>query len=175
MLHHREQAGLAGCLYHALYAVLGDETLLAHVDDVSDARWLVRVHAAGHVPMTLFADRLGPGVTPPQFWDQLWAAAQSSASPQTVLVTVESQRPGVWHVVAVTLLPSAEAWISDSAEPALICLDHDTFLGSPYSQAHLVEVLLPADLDAYPPEPAEDALRAQQQARERTQLELYRL
>lgn len=143
MLFHRQQTALHGCLYHAAYALTGDGSLLAHVDDISTPRFYARLHALGLMVVALHA---GPPA-PPEFW------AGQPPGEHLYLLSIASRHLGdVEHAVAVSVCPGVGATVSDSRDPAPRDLDWPAFLASEYAPARRVEVLAPADVDAYPAE-----------------------
>jgi hypothetical protein len=146
MLHHQHQTELYGCLYHALYALTGDFSVLEHVRDISNARFYCRLHDMG-----LFAAALhrGPPVKS-DFWDRL-----DPGGPHALLLTLPAERmEDVGHAVAVELWPGQSACVSDSKQITHQWFGWEAFLGSPYGHPLSVEVLAVADLSRYP---AQDA------------------
>jgi len=153
MLEHARQFNLWGCLYHAAYAITGEGTLLDHVCDLSNPRFYARLHGLGLMSMTLYAS------TDQQPTDSLfWEMLRSHGTPQQLLLSIAAVRlPGIQHAVAVELTAEG-ATVSDSRLPALQTFLWPDFLAGPYALAFRVEVLLPAEVDAYPHEDAEQAL-----------------
>lgn len=156
MLHHRKQTELWGCLYHSAFALTGDQTLLAHTSDISDPRFQARLIEHGWMLSTLYAYRGPPQPADALFWlhlrDQLPPGEGAG-----LLVAIDAHNiPGCWHSVALMLVNSGRVSVSDSRLPDLIEYpDLWTFIASPYSQAHQVQVLLPTEVDAYPYEDAQ--------------------
>lgn len=167
-LHHRPQAALFGCMYHALYALTGDEGWLAHVDDFSEPRWLARIQAQGGTVLVYYADLMLDTRTPRHWWDALrWNIPAEGKGGQAtthmpVLATVDGVS-GRRHVIAVALPVNGrdDVLISDSAAPALQVLTWADFLDSTYARASRVEQLLSADLDAYAHQSAAEYLSGQ--------------
>ena len=167
-LHHRPQAALFGCMYHALYALTGDESWLEHVDDFSEPRWLARIQAQGCTVLVFFADLMFDTRTPPHWWDALrWNIPAEGKGGQAtthlpVLATVDGVS-GRRHVVAVALPVNGrdDVLISDSAMPDLRVLTWAEFLDSTYARASRVEQLLTADLNAFPHQSAAEYLSGQ--------------
>lgn len=150
MLYHRQQPELYGCMYHALYAVTGDDAVLQHAHDLSNARFYARIHALGAMVVTAWADFGNhAAVCGPELWRAL-----VRSQPQTFLLTVPAERlPGHRHLIAVEI-SWAGARISDSRRPAIQAMTFEEFLASPLHQAYLVEQVASADVDDYPYEDA---------------------
>lgn len=162
ILHHRPQPGQIGCLYHSLYALTGDESVLEHAADTSQPRFHVRLAEMGLLLFTFYCAEAPLPPTPPAFWEALrarFAANPLGATHAPLLVTIAGTTPGWTHQVALalTLQPGEDVLISDSNAPAPITVPWDVFLASDYARAHTVEMLGPLDLDAYPPEGEEHA------------------
>lgn len=158
-LHHRPQPRIYGCLYYALYALTGDEAWLQYADDISDTRWLARLHDEGAMLLTYYADNILHTPPPPGFWEALRGhiAPQGEGGAATthlpLLVTVEGLSGlGRRHLVALALPVTSrdDVWVSDSAEDAPREFTFADFLASRYAQASEVAQLLPADVDTYP-------------------------
>ncbi|WP_345465399.1 hypothetical protein [Deinococcus carri] len=155
-LQHRQQHGQVGCLYHSLYALLGDEALLEHANDVSAPRYYARLAAAGMLVSSLWCTEPGFSSTPTAFWESLrrrfTAASPGGAAHAPLLVNIGGATPGWLHQVAV-LLPISPGedivHVSDSNFHEPLQFTWDGFLHSDYAQAYRVEMLGPADLDAY--------------------------
>ncbi|MFC6592402.1 hypothetical protein ACFP81_10625 [Deinococcus lacus] len=157
MLHHKLQRLSYGCLYHALFAITGDEAWLEHVDDVSQPRWHARLHAAGLMVMTYWSSELIEQPCPAEFWTVLrerFAALPGVPTHISLLVTVKGLNVG-HHIVAVALPVSEDhpAIISDSAKNSLWEMPLADFLLSPWAEAYAVESIAPAEVDAYPEDP----------------------
>ncbi|SMB93326.1 hypothetical protein [Deinococcus hopiensis] len=141
MLHHRHQTTFSGCTYHALYALSGEELLLAHVHDVSEPRFYARIHELGLMAVALYVGEPAP----PAFWTRLHEGEQQ------FLVSIPARRLGeIQHAVALELTPGHWATVSDSRERQLLHFTWDQFLASEYAQPHRVEVIAPAVVEAYP-------------------------
>lgn len=159
-LHHQRQAHLYGCLYHALHAITGDAAWLAHVDDISEPRWLARIHEQGGVIRTYYADTVTGTPATPAFWhglrDSIPLAGEDGrrTTHLPLLVTVEGPSGLGRHLIALCLpVPDRDdVIVSDSARPDLVTLTWDEFLASGYVQASEVQQLLTAQADAYPHE-----------------------
>lgn len=157
MLHHKSQPLLYGCLYHATYAVTGDESWLEHTEDVSQPRWHARLHAAGLMVMTYWSNEVLEQPCPVEFWHELrgrFAALPGEHTHIPLLVTVKGLSVGT-HLVAVAL-PVREdhpVIISDSAKDTQWEMQLDDFLLSPWAAALAVESLVPTQLDLYPEDP----------------------
>lgn len=155
MLAHRQQLGEVGCLYFALYALTGDEQVLEHAADVSDARWQARLAGWGLMPFAFWVTGAAGPPTPPEFWMRQRAQFRESGgiSGAPLLVSILGNSPDWLHAVAVLLpLDDSPVAISDSNFPELLFLSWEQFLGSDYARAHRVEMLGPLLLDAYPPD-----------------------
>lgn len=153
-LYHRSQRHLYGCMYHALYALTGDESWLEHVDDLSEFRWLARLHASDAVLLTYFADQVRDTTTPPEFWDTLRANVKlPDIVHLPLLVTIAGRGSFGRHVVAIAL-PVADdsVWVSDSALDGLRHLSYAEFLQSEFARAYMVQALAPAGVEHYPHE-----------------------
>lgn len=167
-LRHRPQAALYGCMYHALYALTGDEGWLAHVDDFSEPRWLARIQAEGGAVLVYYADLLLDTRTPPMWWDALRAiipADGQGGRPTThmpLLATVDGLS-GRRHLVALALpvVGRDDVHISDSALPDLQVLTWAEFQASPYARASRVEQIIPGDLNHYAHQSAAEILSQQ--------------
>lgn len=156
-LRHRRQPKVWGCIYHALYAVTGDESLLEHADDLSEFRALTRLHALGYGVYTLHAAMFGGAQpTTPEFWREVTAQIPAGEA-HVLLMTVEGVHPDLRHAVAMALCRD-EAVISDSALPELIRLSLPDFLETKYARASEVQSVFPLDLDALPVQPAQATL-----------------
>ncbi|GGL15792.1 hypothetical protein [Deinococcus radiotolerans] len=159
-LMHQRQAHLYGCLYHALHAITQDHGWLAHVEDISENRWLARIHDEGGMIRTYYADAITGTPVPPDFWGRLRAAIPpggEGGAPTThlpLLVTVDGLSGLGFHVVALCLPMGSrdDVIISDSARSELLTLTWDDFLGSAYAQATQVQQLITNDLHRYPHE-----------------------
>lgn len=140
-------------MYHALYALSGDEAWLEHAEDVSRLRWLTRLHAAGLGVLTYFTDIVTDQTVPPGFWEALRGpVADPAVTHLPLLLTIEGNSGFARHVVAVAL-PVREAdpvIVSDSGRDGLLHLTYPEFLASVYGRAYEVEALAPADLELYP-------------------------
>ena len=153
---HRQQAGQAGCLYHSTFALLGDETLLAHAEDTSDARFAARLAELDLMAFPFWITPAGQPRTPPDFWTTLRTRFTGDNTTEQrhapLLVSVPGSAPEWLHQVAL-LLPAHpdedEVHVSDSNFPEPLSLRWAVFLESDYARAHRVEMLGPLDLDAY--------------------------
>ncbi|MBZ9752735.1 hypothetical protein K7W42_17985 [Deinococcus sp. HMF7604] len=159
ILHHRQQSGLVGCLYHSLYALTGDEAQLAHVEDVSDARFAVRLAGQGLMAFPLWVTPSDGPVTETSFWtalrDRFTRDNVVGASHAPLLVAIPGTGPPMLHSVALALpiTPTEETvQVSDSNFDTPLTFSWAAFLLSDYSRAHRVEMLAPLELDAYPPD-----------------------
>lgn len=150
-LHHCKLKGRWGCMYHSLYAVSGDESLLDEevLSDVSDMRWRVRALQLGFLIQPWYVH---PSETcEPEDWrgltDQLPPHAHVA-----LLVSMPSHKlNGERHQVAVLLRGSGEVSVSDSSMDGLIDYDsEEAFLASRYAVAFSIEVLALTRLDAHP-------------------------
>lgn len=151
-LFHRRQKHLYGCLYHALYAVTGNEAWLEHVDDLSELRWLTRLHQDSAVLLTYFADQVQDTTTTPEFWEALRQNVDlPGVTHLPLLVTIEGRGGFGRHVLALALPVSHDdtVEISDSALDGLTYLPYREFLQSEFARAYMVQAAAPADLDAY--------------------------
>jgi len=148
----------AGCMYHAAFALTGEEHWLEpwYVEDVSEARFVVRLALAdvGLFPFWV-TPRSGP-TTPEAFWYGLVKNYGDAppAEEAPLMVSIAGNSPGWLHTVAVglPLIDGGNVTISDSSLPELLSLPWAQFLLSDYAQAHRVEMLGPLDLIAYPPD-----------------------
>lgn len=153
---HRPQQGQVGCMYHSAYAVLGDEDLLQHADDVDAMRYYARLAATGWLVSTFWCTEPGFPVSPPELWDRLrqrfTASNPGGVLHAPLLVNIAGVTPGWLHQVAV-LLPISPGedtvYVSDSNFHEPLQFTWDGFLHSDYAKAYRVEMLGPADLDAY--------------------------
>lgn len=174
MLHHRKQESLWGCIYHALYALTGEESLLEHVTDISDPRALIRLHQLGYALLPLHvvkfagpcADQADAGL-----WRGLVSQLPEGAS-ALLAVTVDGFIPNTQHAIAVELSRD-EVAVSDSAHHALQLFDLENFLSSRYSRANAIEALMPLDLDAFPAVNAGEELARASAAREEQRRAAY--
>lgn len=155
-IYHRPQPALYGCMYYAVYALTGDETLLEHAADVSMGAWISRIVARGASPHTIYATYFDTRIPASrQFWEQARSLAQQHrlrAVP--LLATIPSTRVHGHHMVALHLPHRAldMVRISDSALPDVLELSWERFLLSPYAQA--VEIVQLVPLGDYPFEQA---------------------
>ena len=153
---HRQQQGQAGCLYLSTYAILGEEGLLAHVEDTSDVRFAARLAELGVLAFPFWITPAGQLRTPPDFWQALRDRFTHDNSTEQrhapLLVSIPGTTLQWLHQVAL-LLPAHpdedEVHVSDSSFPEPLSLRWAVFLESDYAQAHRVEMLGPLDLDAY--------------------------
>lgn len=167
-LGHQHQPQPYGCIYHAAYALLGDPTLLDHIEDDRTAAWVARLARRGVVPYHLWYTRLSSR-TEPVITDRDWEAIRSQAQVQQadtlpLMVTIASNRVQGYHLTAV-LIPSRRmgdvVQISDSALPELLHLSWQDFLRSRWAAAYEVEMLVSLDADTHPCEPARPTPREQ--------------
>lgn len=157
MLHHRKQAQLWGCIYHSLYAVTGDESMLEHVDDLSELRALTRLHSAGLGVQTLHAAMFGGAQpTSKEFWIELMGRAPAGGG-WLMLLTVPAERSDVRHAVAAGLYAD-RVIVSDSALDDYQVFSQTEFLSSKYAQADAVGIVFPLDLDRLEPLSAQKTL-----------------
>lgn len=158
MLEHKPQGAPNGCLYHALFAITGDPDVLTFAGDISDARFYSRLAEFGMISLVLYAcppELARP--TDPAFWqhyrDLFTRANTTGARFVPLLVTVNGLT--MQHAVAVALPVHRAAGdtviISDSNAPEPHTLTWEQFTRSEYARANRVEMLGPADVDAYPP------------------------
>lgn len=150
-LHHRPQRHLYGCMYHAIFAFTGDSHWLEHVDDLSEPRWLSRLHAAGATVLTYYADLMTDTRTKAAFWDKLRQNMPEGSEKLPLLVTCDGLS-GMRHLVALEFHRDGSVVISDSALSGLRTMTCAEFLDSNYSSASMVQQLMTADVDAYPHE-----------------------
>ncbi|ULH15992.1 hypothetical protein MF271_04995 [Deinococcus sp. KNUC1210] len=151
MLNHRKQPELWGCLYHALFALMGDEELLDHARDLSNARFYARLAAMGAMPITLFASL--QQLAESSFWELI-----TTTEPQQLLVSIAAARlTGMQHLVAVEISRSVVI-ISDSRRDQLQYRSFEDFLAGPYAVAFRVEALAPSKINLYPFEDAEQTV-----------------
>ncbi|WP_027480537.1 hypothetical protein [Deinococcus pimensis] len=158
-LWHRKQAERFGCIYHALYAITGDEGVLAHVGDISEARMRTRMTKLGLFTMPVFANHGDfTDATPRAFWDTYREMfAHDEPGHAYLLLSVPSRRvANNWHAVAVKLpnLAADTVEVSDSSEDDVLVYTWPEFLASWYAHAHVVESVHVADLSLYPFEDA---------------------
>lgn len=144
-------------MYHSVYAILGDEDLLQHVEDVEAARYYTRLAASGWLVSTFWCTEPGFPVSPSELWDRLRyrftvGNPGGEALHAPLLVNIAGVTPGWLHQVAV-LLPISPGedtvHVSDSNFHEPLQFTWDGFLRSDYAQAYRVEMLGPADPDAY--------------------------
>lgn len=150
-LHHRPQRHLYGCMYHAIFAFTGDLHWLEHVDDLSEPRWLSRLHAAGATVLTYYADLMTDTRAAPAFWQKLREHMPEESKKLPLLVTCDGLG-GLRHLVALEFHRDGSVAISDSALSGLRAMTFLEFLRSNYSSASMVQQLMTADVDAYPHE-----------------------
>ncbi len=158
-LHHQKQPERFGCLYHALYAITGDERALQYTEDISELRFHARAVQLGYLLLPLYVcdaplgGRFGMG-----WWDALRARVPA-AEPLPVMVSIEQRHdPRVHHVVALCLRHDGPVTVSDSSADTFLTLDWHTFQASPYARAFRVEGIGTTDVDAYPYESARERL-----------------
>lgn len=160
-LHHHQLQGEWGCMYAALYAHLGDDGLLEHTNDVSDARWRVRIHEAGHFLQPVWCihppDALG-GVwasAPEATWEALEAASKDGP-PLRLLAHTPGHRGE--HQIAIAMRGRA-IWISDCRKLAVeYWADWREWRRIKALPVTQLEILQPLDLEAFQVEPAWEAL-----------------
>lgn len=159
-LHHRRQPLLYGCMYHATYALLGEESLLEDVSDVSPLRWQARLAQGGLIVATYWEGELTGQRAGPDFWHALRRRVAGRMDRLPLLLSV----PGPLHLhMVAALVPmegEGEVQVSDSARDALLRLPWVEFLASPYGQPLTVQVLAVTDPDAYPLDPGADHVSA---------------
>lgn len=155
-LHHRRQPLLYGCMYHATYALLGEEILLEDVSDVSPLRWQARLAQFGLIVATYYEGELTGQRAGPDFWGALRGRVAGRMDHLPLLLSVPGPRH--LHMVAA-LVPMAgdgEVQVSDSARDGVLRLPWADFLASPYGQPLTVQVLAVTDPGAYASEPGAD-------------------
>ncbi len=158
-LHHQLQTTTEGCLYLSAAALTGDLSLLDYQADISAPRYYLRLLARGLLPFTLYCADPPEPYTPTAFWTRLRERfTRDNLTDQThapLLVSIPGSSPDWLHQVAL-LIPVATGestvHVSDSNYSTPHAADWETFLDSQYACAHRVEMLGPADLDAYPPQ-----------------------
>ena len=146
MLHHRKQTERWGCIYHALYAVTGDASLLEYASDISEPRARIRLHHLGYT--------LLPVLEPD--WTR-YAEILRDGDAVHCILTISGICPGATHAVALELSGDGVT-LSDSATPGLQRLTHTQFQLSRYASPLLTEMLIPLKLDAFPVQDAGQAL-----------------
>lgn len=148
-----------GCLYYSAAAITGDLDLLAYQADTSAPRYYLRLLQRGLLPFVLFCSEPPNPCTSRQYWERLRERfTRDNATEQQhapLLVSIPGSTDGWLHQVAL-LIPVKEGentvHVSDSNYSSPDQADWETFLDSQYACAHRVEMLGPADLDAYPPQ-----------------------
>lgn len=167
-LWHRPQSQLYGCIYHAAYALLGDPTLLDHVDDVGTGAWINRLARRGVVPYHVWQTRLSsrniPVITA-RDWEAIRSQAQvRDEAALRLMVTIESTRVQGYHLIAV-LIPNRTVsdmiQVSDSALPELLHMPWREFIQSRWAAAYEVEQLVSLNPDAHPRQLANPTPREQ--------------
>lgn len=144
------------------------------MDDLSEPRWLSRLHAAGATVLTYYADLMTDTRTTPEFWRLL--RANLVGEQMHLLVTCDGVS-GLRHLVAVSLRSAEQAHviISDSASVGLQSMAFDDFVVSCYAQASQVQQLLPADLEAHAEESAADYLAQHEASRQAARVVAYQM
>lgn len=149
-----------GCLYHSAYAITGEESLLDHVADTNPARWQLRLLALGLMPFTLFCTDPPEPPASLEWWERLRDRfTRDNTTEQRhapLLISVPGITPGWLHQVAA-LMPACEGedlvCISDSNFAQARWVTWAEFLDTYGARTHRVEMLGPADLNAYPATP----------------------
>lgn len=156
---HRQQTTAEGCLYYSAAVVSGHHDLIEHAADTSAPRYYLRLLERGLLPFVLFCSEPPNPCTSRSYWERLRERFtrdnRTDQQHAPLLVALKGSTEGWLHQVAL-LIPVKEGentvHVSDSnyAEPH--AADWETFLDSQYACAHRVEILGPAELDAYPPQ-----------------------
>lgn len=155
MLHHLKQPELWGCLYYSAHALTGEARLLEYTNDISDPRFQARLIQHGWMLSTLYAYRGPPQPADALFWLHLRDTLPEGEGAGLLVAIEAGKLPGLWHSVAV-MFTAGGVGVSDSRKAELVEFpDIWSFIHSPYSQAHLVQLLMPTDIDAYPHEDAQ--------------------
>lgn len=147
-LHHSTQPEPYGCLYHAAFAILGDETLLADKRDANPNRFAARLAMRGILRRTLFND-LWQGETELNFWERLRGRLKPGGFIPLIVYIKSRAELADHHAVAVVFSESGQAWVSDSKRPEILAFTRTAFLVSRYSSAQEVTQLLPRELDLF--------------------------
>lgn len=170
-LYHAHQTLLYGCIYHAAYALIGDETLLEHVSDMSTGAWLARLGQRGYAVNALYNTYILAGYVDDapltrRGWEQVRSlASRNRMEALPLLVTVVSERVQGFHLIALHLPHRSIdcVRISDSAKPGLQSLTWSEFLASRYARSYEVSHLVSLNPDHHPhelPNPVPKLLQA---------------
>ena len=156
---HQQQPNSEGCLYYSVAAITGDLDLLDYQADTSAPRYYLRLLERGWLPFVLFCSEPPNPCTSRGYWERLRERFtrdnRTDESHAPLLVSITGSTDGWLHQVAL-LIPVKEGentvHVSDSNYSQPHSADWETFLDSQYACAHRVEMLGPADIDAYPPQ-----------------------
>jgi len=151
-------------MYHALYAVTGDEELLTpeFKQDHNFARWTLAAIERGYVPETVYSDstawREGEGTDalrpmPKENWFQaVWCYPEETDGQQwakLALSVPSRRRQRSQHMVALLVMRAGDGWrflVSDSTAPGegpQWFFSEEEFFASHYATAFEVIVMRP--------------------------------
>ena len=149
-LYHRKQEQLYGCIYHAAYAVTGDETFLKHVEDVSWVRWRVRMKEAGYVFEPIYCNGKEPAT--PSFW-RYWLDWQADDYGALMILSIHHGKSPTSHTIGAVLSKIEQCVIiSDSLRDGFVTVGQDEWPEHQYARVRRAEALLDGDLERWPPE-----------------------
>ncbi len=145
-LFHKKQENPWGCMYHVLYAITGDESLLEFVDDLSVEGMYKRAVERGNLPWTLYTTiaRRKAGM---EFWgDMLARWPKTSILLDLSIDSIQYKEFGIRHAVGVLFNLRGEAGVnfpfavvSDSGVDDFRSYDSlEEFVDSPYGQPYIV-------------------------------------
>jgi hypothetical protein len=158
-LSHRRQEQSYGCLYHAAYAVTGDERLLAHVENINVARYRAHLAECGYTEV-MFFNNVWLSQADEMIWRRL---ARTTRSSHPFVLEIDSPNfPGFRHMVAVQYPGREDAphFVSDSTKDGIVVFaNRAEFLASPYAKTYLIAYVQTTDLGDHPFESAAEALR----------------
>ncbi len=147
-LHHRKQAQRWGCMYHAIYALTGDEALLEQVDDISLPRWFCAIHQQGLIASPLYAHH--ENIAGEREWDLVSMLLMCTGTHRLLMCIDSLTRPGSRHQIAVVAdFDQMKAVVSDSTADGIQVMDWEAFRAGPYARAYEVLWIGEAHLHDY--------------------------
>jgi hypothetical protein len=161
-LSHRKQEQSYGCLYHAAYAVTGDERFLSHVENINVARYRAHLAECGYTEV-MFFNNVWLSQADETVWRRLARTVRNGHAP-FVLEIDSPNFPGFRHMVAVDfpIREDVVHVVSDSTKDGLLVFaNRAEFLASPYAKTYLIAYLQTTDLEHHLFESAAEALAAE--------------
>jgi len=145
-----QQAGAGGCIQHTFYALTGENEILAHQDEGSPQRFLLRAQDAGYLLWPLYCDRFAEAG--PSFWNALKKDCQDETDVRLMVTIKPTIREHVFGVQAN--FKNGDMIVTDPGMQALLRFTFDQFLQHPdYPRALEVLCVDSGVIDDYNPLP----------------------